>query len=125
MDFIKYVNEQLLPKKEVPAFRAGDNITVYYKIVEGEGKDVKERIQAFRGDVIQIKMTSREVKKCSLVLVFKYFNKKTKAYYGEGWQRIAFVDSNTGKICVIPHYILDLALPIQQENQNETKRRVK
>ena len=50
MDFIKYVNEQLLPKKEVPAFRAGDNITVYYKIVEGEGKDVKERIQAFRGD---------------------------------------------------------------------------
>ena len=55
MDFIKYVNEQLLPKKEVPAFRAGDNITVYYKIVEGEGKDLKERIQAFRGDVIQIK----------------------------------------------------------------------
>ncbi len=45
----------MLPKKEVPAFRAGDNITVYYKIVEGEGKDLKERIQAFRGDVIQIK----------------------------------------------------------------------
>lgn len=55
MDFIKFVNDQLLPQKEVPAFKAGDNITVYYKIVEGEGKDLKERVQAFRGDVIQVK----------------------------------------------------------------------
>jgi large subunit ribosomal protein L19 len=36
-------------KKEVPAFKAGDNITVNYKIVEGS----KERIQSFRGDVIK------------------------------------------------------------------------
>jgi large subunit ribosomal protein L19 len=51
MDAIKFVQEQLMPKKDYPKFRAGDNIQVSYKIVEGN----KERIQAFRGDVIQIK----------------------------------------------------------------------
>ncbi len=35
----------------IPEFRAGDNIIVNYRIVEGD----KTRIQAFRGDVIQIK----------------------------------------------------------------------
>ena len=49
---IQYVQEQLAPQKEVPSFKSGDNITVHYKIVE-EGN--KERIQAFRGDVIQVK----------------------------------------------------------------------
>ncbi len=51
MDAIKFVHEQLTPKKTFPDFKAGDNITVNYKIIEG----VKERIQAFRGDVIQKK----------------------------------------------------------------------
>lgn len=51
MDLIKYVHEQMTPKREFPTFRAGDNIVVNYKIIEGD----KERIQAFRGDVIQIK----------------------------------------------------------------------
>ena len=36
---------------DVPSFKAGDTITVSYKIVEGN----KERIQSFRGVVIQIK----------------------------------------------------------------------
>jgi large subunit ribosomal protein L19 len=35
----------------IPAFRAGDNVIVNYRIIEGD----KSRIQAFRGDVIQIK----------------------------------------------------------------------
>ena len=51
MDAIKFVQEQMTKKIEFPKFRAGDNIVVSYKIVEGN----KERIQAFRGDVIQIK----------------------------------------------------------------------
>lgn len=38
---------------DYPSFRPGDNITVQYKIVEGS----KERVQAFRGDVIQINGT--------------------------------------------------------------------
>lgn len=50
MELIKYVHEQLTPKKDLPAFRAGDNIAVNYKIVEG----IKERIQIFKGDVIAI-----------------------------------------------------------------------
>jgi len=51
MDAIKYVHEQLSEQRDFPAFKPGDNIEVSYKIVEGD----KERIQAFRGNVIQIK----------------------------------------------------------------------
>jgi large subunit ribosomal protein L19 len=51
MDPIKFVNEQMSKGKELPKFRAGDNVVVSYKIVEGD----KERVQDFRGDVIQIK----------------------------------------------------------------------
>jgi large subunit ribosomal protein L19 len=50
MNLINYVHEQLTPKRELPSFRPGDNISVSYKIIEG----AKERIQIFRGDVIQI-----------------------------------------------------------------------
>jgi large subunit ribosomal protein L19 len=46
---IAFVHEQLTARKEVPAFKAGDNITVNYKIIEGN----KERIQSFKGDVIK------------------------------------------------------------------------
>src|SRR5215204_5931867 len=51
MNAIEYVHEQLTGKKEFPRFKAGDNITVNYKIIEGN----KERIQAFKGDVLQLK----------------------------------------------------------------------
>jgi large subunit ribosomal protein L19 len=47
---IAYVHEQLTGKKEFPKFKAGDNVTVNYKIIEGN----KERVQSFRGDVIKI-----------------------------------------------------------------------
>ncbi|MCB9309651.1 MAG: 50S ribosomal protein L19 [Lewinellaceae bacterium] len=53
MSLIDYIHEQLTPKKEFPAFRPGDNVAVSYRIIEGN----KERIQVFRGDVIQIKGT--------------------------------------------------------------------
>lgn len=49
MEAVKYVHEQLTPAKEFPAFKAGDNITVNYRIIEGN----KERIQSFKGDVIK------------------------------------------------------------------------
>jgi large subunit ribosomal protein L19 len=49
MNAVAFVHEQLTTKKEMPAFKAGDNITVNYKIVEGS----KERIQSFKGDVIK------------------------------------------------------------------------
>jgi large subunit ribosomal protein L19 len=47
---VAYVHEQLTGKKEIPGFKAGDNVTVNYKIIEGN----KERIQSFRGDVIKV-----------------------------------------------------------------------
>ena len=46
---IQFVHEQLTNKKTHPKFKAGDNVTVNYKIIEGG----KERIQSFRGDVLK------------------------------------------------------------------------
>ncbi len=46
---IAFVQEQFSTKKELPKFKAGDNVTVNYKILEGN----KERIQSFKGDVIK------------------------------------------------------------------------
>ncbi len=49
MNAIEYVHEQLTGKKDFPRFKSGDNITVNYKIIEGN----KERIQSFKGDVLK------------------------------------------------------------------------
>lgn len=49
MNAVNFVHEQLTNKQTLPTFKAGDNITVNYKIVEGS----KERIQSFKGDVIK------------------------------------------------------------------------
>ena len=49
MNAIDFVHEQMSSKGKFPEFKAGDNITVNYKIVEG----TKERIQSFKGDVIK------------------------------------------------------------------------
>ena len=46
---IKFVEDTFVLKKENPAFKAGDTITVQYKIKEGN----KERIQNFQGVVLQ------------------------------------------------------------------------
>lgn len=46
---VNFVHEQLTQKNEFPNFKAGDNITVNYKVVEG----AKTRIQSFKGDVIK------------------------------------------------------------------------
>lgn len=53
MNAISFVHEQLTAKKQYPKFKAGDNVTVNYKIVEGN----KERIQSFKGDVLKIQGT--------------------------------------------------------------------
>lgn len=51
MDLIKEVENAFLVEKDYPKFRAGDTVSVDYKIKEGN----KERIQQFRGVVIKIK----------------------------------------------------------------------
>lgn len=48
---LKAVEDALYAKNKHPEFGPGDNITVSYKITEGN----KERIQEFRGDVIQLR----------------------------------------------------------------------
>ncbi|HEY6160757.1 MAG TPA: 50S ribosomal protein L19 [Bacteroidia bacterium] len=53
MNLLDYVNDKLAHKSKLPSFRAGDTVTVSYKIKEGD----KERIQEFTGVVIQIKGT--------------------------------------------------------------------
>lgn len=50
-NLINAAKEAMWVKKEMPSFKAGDTITVSYKIIEGN----KERVQSFRGVVIQIK----------------------------------------------------------------------
>lgn len=53
MDAIKIVQDAFLHEevKSLPNFKSGDTVTVHYKIKEGG----KERIQNFRGVVLQIK----------------------------------------------------------------------
>ena len=51
MNLVDKISNELIKIKNLPNFKAGDNITVYYKIKEGN----KERIQFFKGDVLQIK----------------------------------------------------------------------
>ncbi len=51
MDFVKELSKELVEVKDWPEFSAGDNITVTYKIKEGD----KERLQSFQGVVIQRK----------------------------------------------------------------------
>ena len=51
VDLMKFVNEEVAKKNEFPKFGAGDTITVFYEIKEGE----KTRTQFFKGVVIQRK----------------------------------------------------------------------
>ena len=46
---VKFIQDEFVAKKEFAKFGAGDTITVYYEIKEGE----KVRTQFFRGVVIQ------------------------------------------------------------------------
>ena len=50
MDLIKIAEEAFATGKKHPEFKAGDTITVAYRIIEGN----KERVQLYRGVVIKI-----------------------------------------------------------------------
>ncbi len=49
MDRISELTKELVETKKLPNFKAGDTVTVHYKIKEGN----KERIQMFNGTVLQ------------------------------------------------------------------------
>jgi large subunit ribosomal protein L19 len=48
MDSVKHIEASQI-RTDLPVFAAGDNVSVHYKIKEGE----KERIQVFQGTVLQ------------------------------------------------------------------------
>jgi large subunit ribosomal protein L19 len=51
MDKIKQLEAEYAPLTALPEFKAGDTVTIHYKIREGN----KERVQQFQGVVIQRK----------------------------------------------------------------------
>lgn len=50
MDFVEMIEKEQM-RGDIPAFKSGDTVKVYVKIVEGQ----KERIQVFEGVVIRKK----------------------------------------------------------------------
>ncbi len=48
-NLVDFVQSEFIAKNELPEFKSGDTITVYYEIKEGQ----KTRTQFFRGVVIQ------------------------------------------------------------------------
>lgn len=49
MDYIKAIEDEQL-KNDLPEINVGDNVSVHYRIIEGE----RQRIQVFDGTVIKI-----------------------------------------------------------------------
>ena len=49
MDIVREIADTIVTGTELPSFKAGDTVTVHYKIKEGD----KERTQLFQGVVLQ------------------------------------------------------------------------
>src|SRR5690606_2019608 len=86
MDLVKFVEEQAVVQNELPEFKAGDTVSVHYKIREGN----KERVQVYQGAVIQVNSTGSN----QTFTVSKISN-------GEGVERIFPINSpNIEKVVV-------------------------
>jgi len=89
MDLVKFVEEQTVVVNQFPTFKAGDTVSVHYKIREGN----KERIQVYQGVVIQ----------CNSVGVSETFTVR-KVSNGIGVERIFPINSpNIDKVEVNSH----------------------
>ena len=88
-DLVKFVQNEFVTKKEFPEFAAGDTITVYYEIKEGN----KTRTQFFRGVVIQRRGScSTEtftIRKMSGTICVDRFFPVTQTYAGPPFVRVA------------------------------------
>lgn len=49
MNLLELIESQVVTKSSHPSFKAGDTVTIHYKIKEGD----KERVQLFTGVVLQ------------------------------------------------------------------------
>ena len=81
MDLIKVAEEAFATGKQHPKFKAGDTVTVAYKIIEG----TKERIQLYRGVVIKIcghgekkRFTVRKMSRCLERLALSAFSRSSR-----------------------------------------------
>ena len=70
--------EEGMIKKDIPAFRVGDNLSIHTRIVEGE----KERIQVFTGTVIARRGTGLS----ETVALYR-------VSYGSGMERVFMIHS--------------------------------
>ncbi len=67
------------------------------------------------GDHIRIEVTSKDIQKYSLILVFRYFNDSSNKVVGEGWQKVCFRDAQKGVLVEVPQLILDLVLAVMEK----------
>jgi len=51
MDLLKFAESQIMETRKFPEFKAGDTVTISYKIKEGDN----ERVQQFSGVCLQRK----------------------------------------------------------------------
>lgn len=77
---------------------------VYHRFVEN----------TFFGDKVRLEVTSRDIQKYNVVLIFRYWNVATGHLVGEGWQKVCFRDMKKNSICEVPQLILDLVEPIRE-----------
>ena len=57
MDLIKIAEEAFATGKQHPSFKAGDTVTVAYRIIEGN----KERVQLYRGCLLYTSPSPRDL----------------------------------------------------------------
>lgn len=66
------------------------------------------------GDVLRIELTTREIRLTSLIMRFDFYRSAGGELLGQGWQKVCFMNIDTGKLCPVPKLILDLAEPVQE-----------
>ena len=81
MDYIRAIERQQI-REDIPQVRVGDNVKIYYRIVEGD----RTREQVFQGDVIR--MSSEEMR--ATVLSAREFR---------SWRIAREDDSACGEVC--------------------------
>lgn len=67
------------------------------------------------GDIIEIRVSAKEIKRYSFTMVFRFYNKKTSAFLGEGWQKITFINRKAKELSPIPSFIREIALRAKED----------
>ena len=68
---LQYVQDEFVPKKELPSFQAGDTITVYYEIREGEKVGVERIFPVNLPGIQKIEVNSRGKVRRSRIYYFR------------------------------------------------------